>query len=887
MPECAAVTGIASDKARRRRRLYVGAAVVAAAAVGFAAGRTPVTPPPPSAPSPGEGATPTATTVPTVEALGNDQVVFAVDPELVPDVPEVEGLGEGDPPRPVGRLEAPDGTVSDLILGELIVTSSDRARVEALAETYGGEIVDEFEADDGEPADYLVRIPPFTPDLAALADDLVALEPEHEGRFVASDPAVLALMAVAAAETDDDLLIGLNWVAAPAGIEDGFTREAPNDGVPRSAFNWSYMRSGSAQDIGVDAAWRLLAGAGKLDNRVKILIVDNGFNPNPDFPEVAEIVRGDWTEENPGTCSGGNPCPWHGTDVAIAAAAVPDNEYGAAGPAGPIAELYAFSRPAGSWQTLRQVRRVVEERDIDIVNMSYGRKVTVLKKAAEQRAERLIGRIVDAGALVFASAGNDGEDVDAVSCRNGKCRESFVKLPCETEAVICVGGMGLRTTVKAENSNYGSKTDGRSVDIYGPYYVLSIKDPAAPYATNDVVLVNGTSFASPFVAGVAALVKAADPSLGPDEIWEILRDTAHQGGLGSDPVIEGHQRRINARDAVARALGVTVGPPEITITAPADGEEFTLNEFPEFAATATEFSGLPLPVLWESDVDGPLNAEPTFDKVAVADLFPGVHTITATATDMLGQTTTVSVTIEVVDQPPQASISWPPPGTKVYQGDDITFVGESYDPDRFGPLSDDQVWWRLETGNGDLAAAGFGHDWTHDKLPPGEYVVQFIAFESPYAATAQSTLIVLPVPAGESVPQVQITLPEADQVFGTGGEPVTIQFQGTAVDEQDGTIPGTRFRWTATNEAGTVVELCRGSNFPKNPYPDPGDIGDIAAPPQNPGGFTVFKSCSSFTAELGPDVDAATTWAIRLEAADSAGLIGTATIPIVINFVVG
>ncbi len=111
MPECAPVTGTASDRARRRRRLYVGAAVAAAAVVGFAAGRTGPTPPAPSAPSPEGTVAPVAAAIPTVEASGNDQVRFAVDPELVPDVAEVEGLKEGDPPRPVGRLEAPDGTV--------------------------------------------------------------------------------------------------------------------------------------------------------------------------------------------------------------------------------------------------------------------------------------------------------------------------------------------------------------------------------------------------------------------------------------------------------------------------------------------------------------------------------------------------------------------------------------------------------------------------------------------------------------------------------------------------------------------------------------------------------------------------------------------------------
>ncbi|HHC08916.1 MAG TPA: hypothetical protein ENK55_09390, partial [Actinobacteria bacterium] len=834
---------------RRHWKFIAGGLVVAA--LGFLSGMALGS----REPMPVADAVPTTTSDPDPPstALGNDQVVFVVDPNLAPAIDEVPGLEAGDPPRPVGRLVSPDGIASDVVLAELVVSSRDRNRVEELARRYGGEIVDELPGDEGEPGDYLVRLTPPRPDLARLADDLVALEPDHEGRFTATNADLLGLMAVAAAETDgDDLLIGLNWVDVPTGIAEGSTREAPKDGVPRDALSWPYMASGTAQDIGVDVAWRLLTGYGRLDNRVKVLVVDQGFNRNPDFPDGAKILRGDWGETNRVECSGGPPCPWHGTDVAVAAVGIPDNEYGAAGPAGPVAELYVLESPMSRWATFRKVGKAVEDEGIDVVNMSFSGKVTAFRKAAERRAERLIGNIVEAGAIVFASAGNSGEDVDRIRCRNGECREAFVLLPCETEAAICVGGMGWDTTARAKPSNYGSKTDGRSVDIYGPYCVYSIGDPSTPYANNDVRKVCGTSFASPFVAGVAALVKAADPNLGPDDIWEILRDTAHRGGVDLDGPIGGHQLRIDAAAAVAKALGVEIAPPRVTITEPADGEQFVLNEFPEFSALATEFTAFLLPVRWESNVDGPLTDGPTFDTVAGADLTTGVHTITATAVDVLGQVGTAEITIEVVDQPPEVSIAWPQPGTKVYAGQEVDLVGKSYDPDLFGPLPSKGVYWTVTSkASGVQYDAGFGHFYTVDGyLPPGKYEVTLRGEDGSNSVAASSDFTVLAVPPGEAPPNPSILAPEPGAVFGSTGGPVIIEFSGKAVDvTSDGELSGVRFRWVATSDRGTEKVLCRGSAFPDDPYPEGGPIDDFVAPGGGGGGgpiLTLPKNCSSF-----------------------------------------
>lgn len=832
-------------------------------------------------------------------ALADARLSFVVDPFVTPAVETVPGLQPGDAPRPVGRVVGTDGKPGDIVLRELIVTASDRGSVADLLDRWGGEVVDDFEDDPlrapDDPIDFLVRIDPARVALSRLTADLRAVEPEQEGRITVSSEEVLALLAAAASEAAaDGLSISLNWVASPAGIEDATATEAP-DVQPLNPFRWGYISSGSPQDIGVDAAWRLLHGAGKLDNRVRIMVIDGGFTANLDFPDALEIKEAEWGEENNLKCSGA-PCPWHGTDVSIAALAQLDNEYGAVGPAGPIGELVAFGQFLDMWKTFRRAKEVVAEEDIDVVNMSFSWDVCCLKSATESAADKHFKDMRNAGAVLFAAAGNDGLDVDFETCVGNSCSEARLTIPCESALVICVGGMGWNTAFKAPGSNYGNKTGDKTVEVYGPYCVWTIKDPANAFSQNAVRTTCGTSFASPFVAGVAALVKAADPGLGPSEIWEILRDTAHEGGVGFDIVMTGHQRRINARGAVAAALGVEVAPPQVNIATPVNGAEFSVEEFLEFKGTATEFTGIALPLLWESSIDGPLSDQPTFDTVGSTPLTPGVHVITATATDITGTAGSSQVTIEVINEPPELSIASPLPNTKLFEGDGVELIGYSKDPDTFGPLADANVGWGVhrQPGGGGVFS-GFGHKTSvpANNLTPGNYTVVFSGTDGGGTSFAVSSFTVIDVPAGESVPLLQIDTPESGESFGAGnGNPVKITFAGSAFDTKDGSLSGTRLRWTAISDRGTEIVLCRGSNFPEDPYAglDGGTIGDLVLPGnQGPQTIQIARNCSSTTFDLGLDQDSvgSTTWAIKLEAIDSAGLVGSLSIPIEVYFVTG
>ena len=100
-------------------------------------------------------------------------------------------------------------------------------------------------------------------------------------------------------------------------------------------------------------------------------------------------------------------------------------------------------------------------------------------------------------------------------------------------------------------SNYSSGFVGtvQTVDIWAPFDVMVGPDPNNP--SNAARWVGGTSFSSPYVAGVAALVWAANPALSADQVEDILITTA---GISYDQTVNS-DRVVLADLAVMAALG--------------------------------------------------------------------------------------------------------------------------------------------------------------------------------------------------------------------------------------------------------------------------------------------------------------------------------------------
>jgi serine protease len=732
---------------------------------------------------------------------------FRIEPSLAPRVATIPDP-DGGAPRPVGAMHGKSGIQSEFVLNELMVSSDDTAKVEALAARYGGRILRTI-ALEGAPKLHLVQVNASPAVEAQLAQDLRALVPGARSDLEFSSQEGLNLLATAAREgVSQNLKVSLNFVLMPQGIAESTSFEASSDTVPvseraqydQNAFNWPYMNRGSAQDIGVGEAWRLLQAGGRLSNRVKIAIVDGGFaRDHVDYPAGRSIYGGaGWGVRNPFDC-GGRPCPWHGTQVAQAAMGLPDNRRGVAGPAGPVAELMAIQVPGDFFEFLRFVVTTLAGAVVErprIINMSGAGAIPAVPGALLDATLTPLLLAIETSPLrpiLFAAAGNDGRNVDAEDCFLGICWEEDLWVPCELLGMICVGGMAWDSTARAGGSNFGSDRDFFSVDIYGPYTLWGGPDPDS----EEVRRINGTSFATPFVAGVAALIWAANPGLLPQQVELILYETAHNGGVHGEG---GHQRRVNAYGAVSRALGNV--PPFVRIDSPTEG--FVRSwRFPVLLEAYTydpDTPGTPS-VNWSSNLEGSLGSG---NRTSVESLRLGNHRITATASSG-GQSASASVNITVRNDPPNVQIVEPISGSTLCTNTPIDFRATVSDPNNFGahPFPSSNVVWRVGS-----TSFGSGLSASRTFTTPGSYTVSVQATDdapAPHTLSDTDTLNINVQTCTNNPPTATITSPATDldvtpSTFDANGYYYQLTLQGTASDPEDGTLSGASLVWT-TNRA--------------------------------------------------------------------------------------
>jgi hypothetical protein len=607
------------------------------------------------------------------------------------------------------------------------------------------------------------------------------------------------------------------------------------------------MRGDGGARTGVGWAWQVMEATVGFDQKVKVMVVDGGFNSSEDYPPGTIIRQTNWGVPNPNKCSNGGECPWHGSASAMTAAAVVDNGFGTAGPAGPVAQLIVVGMFADSYKTQRRTRDMVAEYRPTVVNMSFSRAWWAFRDTTEAIFDIYLKEMSQLGALVFASSGNNGINVDAKISGD----ETPTVLPCESRYAVCVGGMtggGAHNTGAA----YGTLTGNRTVEIVGPYCTWRRKVDDDPFHII-VDRVCGTSEASPFVAGVAALVKSAAPGLSASEIRDLLYETANTGAPFLAPLPGGYDRRIDAYDAVVAALGIELTPPTLSINLPKAGAVLGSEQWLDVRAVAEDTFDRPLTISWRSDKEGALLTTAS-GVIGSAPLDPGAHTITARATDFRGVFTEKSVQIQV-GLGPQVNIIAPQPGTKFFVGQSITFIAASLDPDTGDPLADNDLVWSVRK-NGVEVLFDLGHKVTAlgNVFSPGTYDVYLDASDGDGVASDTSSFTVLAAP-DDAPPIAIIQLPVGDlDLDSKDGDPLPIDFVGSGNDAEDGTVSGFRFRWTALSQKGTLKVLCEGS----------------AVPGGGDGGIVIPKDCSTFTGHLGADDGVTvTTWVVTLEVFDS------------------
>ncbi len=234
---------------------------------------------------------------------------------------------------------------------------------------------------------------------------------------------------------------------------------------------------------------------GSTGDGVKVAILDSGVDANHEDLEVAggHSVFGDSPYDD------GNG---HGTHVAGTVAAL-DNDLGVVGVA-PDADVYAVKvlddSGSGSYAGIAEGIEWAIENDMDIINMSLGGSTSssVLKEYVDLAYEE--------GLLVVAAAGNSGTWLGWFDT---------VGYPAKYDSAIAVAA------VDQNNSRASFSSTGDALELSAPGVSVLSTVPGNGYDSYD-----GTSMASPHVAGVAAQVWAEKPHLSNEELRELLNNTA-------------------------------------------------------------------------------------------------------------------------------------------------------------------------------------------------------------------------------------------------------------------------------------------------------------------------------------------------------------------------
>ena len=191
-------------------------------------------------------------------------------------------------------------------------------------------------------------------------------------------------------------------------------------------------------------------------------------------------------------------------------------------------------------------------RGIDVASMSFGSVGTPLNPNDEgdngSGAEaRLVNDATDAGIVCVVAMGNDGA--------------KRVPSPASADGAISIAAANDRNTVNrtddviASYSNYGPRiSDGDDdewdelkpdVAAYGTGIMSATAatgpsfpgQPERPLADNDYESKDGTSMATPVVSGIVAILLQADPSLEPQHVRDILRNSSEARGSASEPSV--------------------------------------------------------------------------------------------------------------------------------------------------------------------------------------------------------------------------------------------------------------------------------------------------------------------------------------------------------------
>lgn len=271
--------------------------------------------------------------------------------------------------------------------------------------------------------------------------------------------------------------------------------------------------------------------------------------------------------DDPGDGGSIGSSSWHGTHVAGTVAAESNNNIGVAGVSwgAKIMPLRALGRQGGTaydiMQSLRFAAGLINDSNTlpaqtaDIINLSVGGTGSTVIEAA------LYQQVYDLGIIVVAAAGNENT--------------AQLSYPASYDGVISVSALDYNGN-RAPYSNFGNAVDiaapggdassDKNNDGQADAILSTLVDDSNGSREAIVAFYQGTSMATPHVAGMIALMKAIYPALTASEVDSLLQSGSLTNDIGEPGRDElygfGSADALKAAQAAQSLAGGSL-PPEL------------------------------------------------------------------------------------------------------------------------------------------------------------------------------------------------------------------------------------------------------------------------------------------------------------------------------------
>ncbi len=293
----------------------------------------------------------------------------------------------------------------------------------------------------------------------------------------------------------------------------------------------------SVPQIGAPTAW----AAGHDGTGVKVAVLDTGIDKN--HPDLADQVI---AEQDFSGSSGTGDAFGHGTHVASIAAGTGAKSGGTYKGVAPGAKLLngkvLDDTGFGSDSAVIAGMEWAVAQGADIVNLSLGDTDTLGIDPMEEAVNRLSA---ETDTLFVIAAGNEGES-----------GERTVGSPGSADAALTVGSVDKADRLAASSSRGPRVGDGGvKPDLTAPGVAITAAAAAGSVLEHEVpsdipgyLTIDGTSMASPHVAGAAALLAQQHPGWSGEHLKAVLTGSAKPGSYSSFQQGTGRTDLVRALD---------------------------------------------------------------------------------------------------------------------------------------------------------------------------------------------------------------------------------------------------------------------------------------------------------------------------------------------------